>query len=72
LVRRLAAAWSLPFEGAAVDVPAYRASRKLSVAEASRIVRYRFLLEAAKKHGAGKIAWGNSLMTRRRQFFLTC
>lgn len=61
LVRRLAAAWSLPFEGAAVDVPAYRASRKLSVAEASRIVRYRFLLEAAKKHGAGKIALGQQL-----------
>lgn len=60
-VRKLAAAWSLPFEGAAIDVPAYRAGRKLSASEASRIVRYRFLLDAAKKHGAGKIALGQQL-----------
>ena len=60
-VRRLAEAWSLPFEGAAVDVPAYRAGRKLSASEASRVVRYRFLLGAAKKHGAGKIALGQQL-----------
>ncbi len=60
-VRRLAEAWSLPFEGAAIDVPAYRAGRKLSASEASRIVRYRFLLGAAKKHGAGKIALGQQL-----------
>lgn len=61
MVRRIAASWGLPFEGAAVDVPAYRAGRKLSASEASRIVRYRFLLEAAEKHGAGKIALGHQL-----------
>ena len=60
-VRSLAAAWSLPFEGAAIDVPAYRSGRRVSASEASRIVRFRFLLEAAKKHGAGKIALGQQL-----------
>ncbi|HPU00733.1 MAG: tRNA lysidine(34) synthetase TilS [Firmicutes bacterium] len=60
-VRRLAEAWGLPFEGAAADVPAYRAGRRLSASEASRVVRYRFLLEAAQKHGAGKIALGQQL-----------
>ena len=60
-VRGLAAAWSLPFEGAAIDVPAFREGRGLSASEASRIVRFRFLLEAANKHGAGKIALGQQL-----------
>ena len=60
-VRRIARSWRLPFEGAAVDVPAYRARRKLSPSEASRIVRYRFLLRAAEKHGANKIALGHQL-----------
>ncbi len=60
-VRSLAASWALPFEGAAVDVPAYRSGRRVSASEASRIVRFRFLLEAAKKHGAGKIALGQQL-----------
>lgn len=58
-VRRLAEAWGLPFQGAAIDVPAYRAGRRLSPSEASRVVRYRFLLGAARKCGAGKIALGH-------------
>lgn len=60
-VRSLAAAWSLPFEGAAIDVPAYRSGRRISASEASRIVRFRFLLEAAKRQEAGKIALGQQL-----------
>lgn len=60
-VRRLAAAWSLPFEGAAIDVPAYRAGKKLSASEASRVVRFRFLLEAAEKRCCGKIALGQHM-----------
>ena len=58
-VRRIAGSWGLPFEGAAVDLPAYRVVRKLSSQEASRIVRYRFPLEAGKRYGAGKIALGH-------------
>jgi tRNA(Ile)-lysidine synthase len=58
-VRSMAAAWSIPYEGGAVDTALFRAERKLTAQEAARIVRYRFLLEAAKKHGAGKIAVGH-------------
>lgn len=60
-VRRIARSWRLPFAGAAADVSAYRARRKLSPSEASRIVRYRFLLQAAKKYEANKIALGHQL-----------
>lgn len=60
-VRRLAGEWQIPFEGAAIDVPAYRREQRLSPSEASRIVRYRFLLRAAKKHKSGKIALGHQL-----------
>ena len=59
--RRLAEAWQLPFEGAAVDVPKYRRERKLSASEASRALRYRFLLRAAQKQKASKIALGHQL-----------
>lgn len=59
VVRRLAARWTLPFEYRSVSVPAFKAGRKLTEEEAARILRYRFLLEAAQKHGAGKIALGH-------------
>ena len=58
-VRQLAAAWSIPFESAAISVPEFMDGQKLSAEEAARIVRYRFLLETAKKHGSGKIALGH-------------
>lgn len=60
-VRRLAEEWRLPFVGAAVDMPAFRRGQRLSPSEASRILRYRFLLKAAEKQGAGKIALGHQL-----------
>ena len=59
--RRLAAAWQLPFEGAAVDAASFRRERKLSASEASRVVRYRFLLQAAQKQKTPKIALGHQL-----------
>ncbi len=60
-VSALAAHWSLPFEGAAIDVPAFRKGRRFSASEASRVVRFQFLTKAAKKHGTRKIALGQQL-----------
>ncbi|MGB9661719.1 MAG: tRNA lysidine(34) synthetase TilS [Moorellaceae bacterium] len=58
-VRELAAGWGLPVTVAARDVRAYQRKRKLSLEEAAREVRYRFLYEVAEKVGAGKIAVGH-------------
>lgn len=58
-VEALAAAWSIPFEGTAANVTDYAARNHLTAQEAARHVRYRFLLAAAQKHGAVKIAVGH-------------
>lgn len=58
-VRDIAAAWSLPFEGGAVNVPHYATGRGLSEEEAARILRYRFLLETARQFRASKVAVGH-------------
>lgn len=58
-VAALAAAAGIPFEGAAMDVAGFAARHKLTAQEAARHLRYRFLLAAARKHNAVKIAVGH-------------
>ncbi len=59
MVRSLAAGWSLPFVLKKVNVPRFAEARSLSEEEAGRILRYRFLGEAARRCGANKIAVGH-------------
>lgn len=58
-VRNLAAAWGLPVTVASRDVAAYRRQQRLSLEEAAREVRYRFLSEVAETEGATRIAVGH-------------
>lgn len=58
-VRELADSWGLPATIAARDVRAYQRKHKLSLEEAAREVRYRFLQEVAETVGANKIAVGH-------------
>ncbi|SMC00069.1 tRNA(Ile)-lysidine synthase [Thermanaeromonas toyohensis ToBE] len=58
-VRRLAQQWGLPVTVEARDVRTYQREHKLSLEEAAREVRYRFLREVAGKVGATKIAVGH-------------
>lgn len=55
LVRSL----SLPFELKAVDIKAYKEELGVGEEEAGRLARYNLLFEAARKHGAEKIATGH-------------
>lgn len=59
LVRGVAEAWGLPFESAALNVPAYIAETGMNAQSAAREKRYAFLLEAARKHGCSAIALGH-------------
>lgn len=58
-VRELVQQWGLPVTVEARDVRAYQREHKLSLEEAAREVRYRFLREVAQKVGATKIAVGH-------------
>ncbi|WP_258360679.1 tRNA lysidine(34) synthetase TilS [Moorella sulfitireducens (nom. illeg.)] len=58
-VRNLALKWDLPFTIESRDVVAYRREHRLSLEEAAREVRYRFLREVAAAVGGGKIAVGH-------------
>ncbi|MEW5784328.1 MAG: tRNA lysidine(34) synthetase TilS [Bacillota bacterium] len=58
-VETLAAAMSIPFEGASANVADYAVRHHLTAQEAARHIRYRFLVAAAQKHGAVKIAVGH-------------
>ncbi|CEP68546.1 Lysidine-tRNA(Ile) synthetase [Moorella glycerini] len=58
-VRNLARRWGLPVTIASRDVAAYQQEHRLSLEEAAREVRYRFLLEVATAVGASKIAVGH-------------
>ncbi|MCG0277687.1 MAG: tRNA lysidine(34) synthetase TilS [Thermanaeromonas sp.] len=58
-VRRLAEGWGLPVTVEARDVRAFQQEHKLSLEEAAREVRYRFLREVARAVGAAKIAVGH-------------
>ena len=59
-VRRLAGALEIPFELGREDVLAFSASHRLSLEEAARIVRYRFLFEQAERYGAQAVAVGHN------------
>jgi len=51
----------LLFVGAARDVKAYAAKKKINLEEAARTLRYEFLRRAARKVGATKIATGHNM-----------
>ncbi|MDN5344248.1 MAG: tRNA(Ile)-lysidine synthase [Clostridia bacterium] len=58
-VEELASAWGLVVTVASRDVTAYQKEHHLSLEEAAREVRYRFLQEVAAAVGASKIAVGH-------------
>lgn len=53
---RVAAAYGLPFFSARVDVGALARAGKLSIEEAARVERYKFLFRLARDHGAQAVA----------------
>ncbi|MDD4169055.1 MAG: tRNA lysidine(34) synthetase TilS [Desulfotomaculaceae bacterium] len=55
-VADLAKRYHLPATIEAVDVPAYRAAKRMSAQVAAREVRYRFLRKVAESAGAAKVA----------------
>ncbi len=55
-VQRAAVSRGLPFVLAETDVAAYADEHTLSIEEAARTLRYRFLFEQARKHGAQAVA----------------
>jgi tRNA(Ile)-lysidine synthase len=59
-VQALAAAWGLSFVTDSADVAAYAAANGLSVEEAARELRYRFLFRAARQAGAQAVAVGHT------------
>ncbi len=59
LVRTVADAWGLPFESAALGVPAYIGETGMNAQSAAREKRYAFLREVARKHGCSGIALGH-------------
>jgi tRNA(Ile)-lysidine synthase len=50
----------LPFVTASADVRTYAGAQGLSIEEAARLLRYRFLFEAARQHGAQAVAVGHT------------
>jgi tRNA(Ile)-lysidine synthase len=59
-VRELAHGMGLPFETISVDVPVLARKRRISLQEASREARYQFYEEVRRKHGAQKVALGQT------------
>jgi tRNA(Ile)-lysidine synthase len=59
-VRKAAARLEIPFHSKRADVRAWQRARNLSLQEAAREVRYAFLLAAARKHRATKVALGHT------------
>ncbi len=59
-VSGLATSLGLPFETASADVHAHAEREHLSIEEAARVLRYRFLFAAARKHGAQAVAVGHT------------
>jgi tRNA(Ile)-lysidine synthase len=58
-IAALAQSLSLPFELSTVDIKAYKEELGVGEEEAGRHARYNLLFEAARKHGAEKIATGH-------------
>ncbi len=59
-VATTAQAWGLPFTIGAADVPALARRQHLSLEEAARVARYRFLAGVAATQGAGAVATGHN------------
>jgi len=60
VVSGLARRMSLPFETASADVRLHAETDGLSIEEAARTLRYRFLFSAARKHDAQAVAVGHT------------
>ena len=60
-VRGIALSLDLPFELKEINTLDYKKENNLSLEEAARTLRYRFLREVLNKYTAGKIATGHSL-----------
>jgi tRNA(Ile)-lysidine synthase len=59
-VRKVAAAWDVPYTVERADVPAIAAERKLALEEAARQARYTMLARTASEVGAGLVAVGHN------------
>ncbi|GAB4492415.1 MAG: tRNA lysidine(34) synthetase TilS [Anaerolineales bacterium] len=59
-VQKIAEEMGLPFVTDSADVAAYAGAEGLSVEEAARELRYRFLFRAAREAGAGAVAVGHT------------
>jgi tRNA(Ile)-lysidine synthase len=59
-VSQLAGRLGLPFAGGSANVRAYAKEQSLSLEEAARILRYRFLFAAAREHSAQAVAVGHT------------
>ncbi len=59
-VQKIAEGLGLPFVTDSADVAAHAAAYGLSIEEAARELRYRFLFRAARKAGAGAVAVGHT------------
>ncbi len=59
-VRKIAEGLGQPFVTDSADVAAHAAANRLSIEEAARELRYRFLFRAAREAGAGAVAVGHT------------
>ncbi len=59
-VAHLAETWGLPFVSDSADVHAYAEKEGLSLEEAARLLRYRFLFRAARERSAQAVAVGHT------------
>ncbi len=60
-VKRAAGALGLKFEPGEADVPRFKKESNLTLEEAARVLRYKFLEETRMKYGADKIATAHTL-----------
>lgn len=60
-VKEIARNLGIPFEYSEVDTISFKKDNKLSIEEAARELRYRFLTEIRNKHNADKIATAHNL-----------